>query len=459
MSTFVPGDFALLDRYATPTRWSVVASEDREGIKELRRRLKSLVDELGMAVATRLLTPNIAADLGPAVVDEVETTFRVFEPLMVHLYGSPGPSIGGSRPVIVAIPTSLAATQTNPRGGSTSMVSRTDIPVVRHRQKGVTCYVGHMTAAHARRLTFADHYPPNPEEGRIGYQRLPNPKRAKAFADYLAHSDSGFMTPILLNARQALEFVPSEADSPVGHLSVPDGQRFAKIDGQHRGMGVEQFLGREDFPVPFMLFEQLPEDEEQQLFVAINREQKRVSMSHVLYINEAAEGGDEYTAIALRLNEDDRSPWHRKINVIGATGTGLGVNLQTLQEGLKDYLFAHPKTKLLGEEAKYRIALAFWTAVAETWPDAWAFPKKHQLTKAVGIFGLSKSGSYLVAESLKDGVDADDVIDDAKLRAFMARARSVDWASNGQFAGLGGRGGADRVSDDLDRYFVGGPIA
>ena len=47
----------------------------------------------------------------------------------------------------------------------------------------------------------------------------------------------------------------------------------------------------------------------------------------------------------------------------------------------------------------------------------------------------------------------------AKLRAFMARARSVDWASNGQFAGLGGRGGADRVSDDLDRYFVGGPIA
>src|SRR3954451_14266812 len=81
------------------------------------------------------------------------------------------------------------------------------IPVVRHVQKGVTCYVGHLTAAESKRITFADSYPPNPEEGRLGYQRLPNPKRAKDFAEYLKHDDSGFMTPNLPNSRHPLGVV------------------------------------------------------------------------------------------------------------------------------------------------------------------------------------------------------------------------------------------------------------
>lgn len=338
------------------------------------------------------------------------------------------------------------------------MDSPTLIPVVRHSQKGVTCYVGHMTATQSREHTFADHYPPNEAEGRIGYQRLPNQKRAKSFADYLVHNDSGFMTPILLNARQPVVFVP-EGTSDVGHLAIRPGERFAKIDGQHRGLGVEQYLGQDLFPVPFMLFEELPSEEEQNLFVAINREQKRVSMSHVLYVRETSSEGDEYTSIALRLNEDDRSPWHRKINVIGATGTGLGVNLQTLQESLKDYLFNHPKTRNLPEESKYSIALAFWSAVADAWPNAWENPRKNLLTKAVGLFGMSKSGSYLVAECLTGSDDPDEVIDVPKLRNALGRARPVNWASTGPFAGLGGRGGADHVARELDTYFIGGPLA
>jgi DGQHR domain-containing protein len=331
------------------------------------------------------------------------------------------------------------------------------IPVVKHVQKGITCYTGHMTAAQSRHLTFADHFPPNKEEGKLGYQRLPNPKRAKAFADYLTHTEAGFMTPILLNARDPLDFVPANGSDTVGELRIPATQRLAKIDGQHRGMGIEEFFADPTYPVPFMAFEQLPEILEQQLFVAINREQKKVSMSHVLFVKDEVEGDDELTSIALRLNQDDRSPWHRRVNVIAAAGAGLAVTLQTLREGLGDLLSAGP-VKQLPEELKYGIARAFWQVVAETWPEAWAAPKSHLISKAVGVFGLSKSGSFLVADCLRETEDPDEILDVDKLREHLSKARGLDWTSGGRFKGLGGRGGADQVSNVIDAYLFGGPI-
>jgi DGQHR domain-containing protein len=307
----------------------------------------------------------------------------------------------------------------------------------------------------SRQITFADSFPPDEANGRLGYQRQANHKRAKAFADYLTHTDSGFLTPILLNARQPIDFRARDGGE-VGEIVVASGQQFAKIDGQHRGLGVEEYLGEDDYPVPFMLFEQLDTDLEQQLFVAINREQKRVSMSHVLYVEGE---GDELTSIAQRLNDDDRSPWHRRVNLIGSTGTGLSVTLQGLRDGL-ELLFAAGRTKVLPEEHKYVIAREFWATVAETWPEAWSLPKKHAISTAIGILGLSKSGSFLVVDCLTASNDPEECIDTDRLRALMHKARSVDWRrKEGQFEGLGGRGGADRVADALDAYFFGGPIA
>src|SRR4029079_14573338 len=207
-----------------------------------------------------------------------------------------------------------------------------------------------------------------------------------------------------------------------------------------------------EFPVPFMLFERLPADREQELFVAINREQKRVAMSHVLFINDKAGGDDVNTSIALRLNDDDRSPWHHRLNVIGATGTGMTVTLQGLKEGL-ELLLSNGRVKQLDEDHKYVIAREFWTAVSDTWPEAWETPKKHLLTKAVGLFGLSKSGAYLVADCLTGSDDPERVIDTARLRKLLSRAKTVNWASDAEFKGLGGRGGADKVSDELDFHF------
>jgi DGQHR domain-containing protein len=91
----------------------------------------------------------------------------------------------------------------------------------------------------------------------------------------LCDEEAGFMTPLLLNARDHVEFMEQEPGSGVGFLRVPARPTIAKIDGQHRGIGVEEHVGDPDHPVPFMMFENLDTDLEQDLFIAINHEQKK----------------------------------------------------------------------------------------------------------------------------------------------------------------------------------------
>ena len=66
-----------------------------------------------------------------------------------------------------------------------------EIPVVRHYQKGRTCYTGHMSAEDSARLTFADSYPEDPDAGRLGYQRPPNEARASHLAPTFAMKRQG----------------------------------------------------------------------------------------------------------------------------------------------------------------------------------------------------------------------------------------------------------------------------
>ena len=75
------------------------------------------------------------------------------------------------------------------------------------------------------------------------------------------------------------------------------------------------------------------------------------------------------------------------------------MTLQGLREGL-ELLLSNGRVKQLDEDQKYVIAGRFWEVVAEHRPGVWEAPKKHLLTKAVGLFGVSKSGAYLVADCL-----------------------------------------------------------
>ena len=324
------------------------------------------------------------------------------------------------------------------------------IPAVRHYQKGQTCYTGHMSAEEAARLTFADSYPPNVAEGMIGYQRPPDERRAKSFGEYLRDDEAGFMTPLLLNARDEIEFDEVIPGSGMGYLEITEGlDIIAKIDGQHRGIGAEQFLEDPGYPIPFMMFSGLDTEIEQELFIAINREQKKVSMSHVYFVGRE---GDELAEMVTRLESEPDSPWYHKVNLIGARGLGRPVSLQSLRSGLED-LLGSGRIKALTLDERYEIAKSYWQVVSEVWPDAWKNPRGHLLTKSIGMIALSQVGGDMLPDCLNGrGSAPHDILDRDKVAVLLGRARKVNWASRGgDFEGYAGRGGAKLVKDALDR--------
>ena len=323
-----------------------------------------------------------------------------------------------------------------------------EIPAVRHYQKGRTCYTGHMSAEDSARLTFADSYPEDPDAGRLGYQRPPDEARAKSFGVYLRDEEAGFMTPLLLNARGGVEFVEVTPGSDLGHLRIAKEKSIAKIDGQHRGIGAENYLDEPDYPIPFMIFDDLDTKLEEQLFIAINREQKKVSMSHVHFVGR---GEDELAELVIRLESDPESPWYHRVNLIGGRGTGRPTSLQSLRSGLEDLLDSG-RVKALTLDERYEIAKAYWQVVSEVWPKAWQNPRGHLLTKSIGMIALSQLGRDILPQSLNGrGSPPAQILDRSKVAEILGRASHVDWSSGGDFKGIAGRGGAKHVKDQLDR--------
>ena len=313
------------------------------------------------------------------------------------------------------------------------------IGVIKRTQKDQDVYLGYLTKEQAKKLTFSDHYPPG--KSRLGYQRPPEQKRARTFAEYIEESLSGFATPILLNARKHIEYVP-EGNSDFGYVLVPETACLAIVDGQHRTMGIIDYLEM-DLPIPFMLFASLDTQLEQELFITINREQKKVNMSHVRFFESE---NDPYSSLVIRLESDPHSPWFQRVNLVGARGTKRPVSLQSLRDALEE-LLQSGQIKMLDFTDQYKIAVGFWEIVAKVWPDAWEAPKNSLLKKSMGTLALSKLGGYLIPQCLDEESGE---MDYDKLYSYLSRASEVNWMSDGNFKGYSGRHAADLVKSHLD---------
>src|SRR5919198_1189599 len=79
---------------------------------------------------------------------------------------------------------------------------------------------------------------------------------------------------VIISCDEKLNFQPASDDSPVGILKVPEREGILRaIDGQHRLLALHADIDRfegEDFAVPAIIFDRLPEDHVVQMFVTIN---------------------------------------------------------------------------------------------------------------------------------------------------------------------------------------------
>src|SRR5919106_326179 len=133
---------------------------------------------------------------------------------------------------------------------------------------------------------------------------------------------------VIISCDEALKFEPTEPDSSVGTLKVPEREGILRaIDGQHRLLALhadrDRFEG-EDFTVPAIIFDRLPEDHVVQMFVTINAKHTRLNPSHLVSLSGRQLYRDDSLATAhdvvRALNDREDSPLYGDIKLLGVGG-------------------------------------------------------------------------------------------------------------------------------------------
>ena len=129
---------------------------------------------------------------------------------------------------------------------------------------------------------------------------------------------------VIISCDEKLSFEPVEAGAVVGRLKVPEREGILRaIDGQHRLLALHADIENmdDDFSVPAIIFDRLPEDHVVQMFVTINAKHTRLNASHLVSLSGRQLYRDEALAAAhdvvRALNDRDDSPLHGEIKLLG----------------------------------------------------------------------------------------------------------------------------------------------
>jgi DGQHR domain-containing protein len=130
---------------------------------------------------------------------------------------------------------------------------------------------------------------------------------------------------VIISCDEKLSFQPSSDDPRVGILKVPEREGILRaIDGQHRLLALHADIERfrdEDFNVPAIIFDRLPEDHVVQMFVTINAKHTRLNASHLVSLSGRQLYRDENLAAAhdvvRALNDREDSPLYDEIKLLG----------------------------------------------------------------------------------------------------------------------------------------------
>jgi DGQHR domain-containing protein len=187
---------------------------------------------------------------------------------------------------------------------------------------------------------------------------------------------------VIISCDEKLTFAPLGGDaSRVGMLKVPERPGILRaIDGQHRLLAlhadIERF-GGEQFAVPAVIFDQLPEDHIVQMFVTINAKHTRLNPSHLVTLAGRQLYRDENLAAAhdviRMLNDREDSPLHGDIRLLGI-GRGRVAQAPLAQEIKRllteEALGSARKLDEFREEAR-AFFVSYFKQVAQVFGAAW----------------------------------------------------------------------------------------
>src|SRR5687767_1652184 len=186
---------------------------------------------------------------------------------------------------------------------------------------------------------------------------------------------------VIISCDEKLTFEPVESGAVVGRLKVPEREGILRaIDGQHRLLALHADIDNirgEDFSVPAIIFDRLPEDHVVQMFVTINAKHTRLNPSHLVSLSGRQLYRDDALATAhdvvRALNDRDDSPLHGEIKLLGV-GTGRVAQAPLAQELKKlfaaDAFGAGRKGDAFREESR-RFFVNYLKQVAQLFNAAW----------------------------------------------------------------------------------------
>jgi DGQHR domain-containing protein len=184
---------------------------------------------------------------------------------------------------------------------------------------------------------------------------------------------------VIISCDEKLTF-QSAGDERVGILKVPEREGILRaIDGQHRLLALHADIERfrdEDFSVPAIIFDRLPEDHVVQMFVTINAKHTRLNASHLVSLSGRQLYRDEALATAhdvvRALNDREDSPLYDEIKLLGV-GRGRVAQAPLAQELKKlfapDGVFSR-KSSDMHEEAK-KFFVNYFKQIALVFGGAW----------------------------------------------------------------------------------------
>src|SRR3970282_2316788 len=165
------------------------------------------------------------------------------------------------------------------------------------------------------------------------------------------------------------------------------------IDGQHRLLALHADIdrfGQEEFAVPAIIFDRLPEDHVVQMFVTINAKHTRLNPSHLVTLSGRQLYRDDNLAAAhdvvRALNDREDSPMHMEIKLLGV-GRGRVAQAPLAQELKK--LFASEafgpgrKGEEFREESK-KFFVNYLKQVAQVFTAAWG-GRKYSIKSATAL--------------------------------------------------------------------------
>ena len=289
-------------------------------------------------------------------------------------------------------------------------------------------------------LSFADVL--NEDSGE-GYQRKFSRKHSLDFRKYIRRQSSSTI-PLTFNLRpETASLWDLREDDHGAELRIRAGSNriFSQVDCQHRIGSLSDL----DTSLAYMSFIGLSLQEEMEIFSVINSKAKGLNASlldyheSVLLQDVAKEKPQLY--IAVRLNDDSLSPWYRQLTLGGGNTVGMlrRASLRMMQNAVKRFLKASDALSRATVEETYLLIRNFWSAVASVLEDPWHNPRKHFLTKGIGVYALMTLAAEIFVESKRAPTEYTAEFFVCILSDFLL---DFDWSHSGPLKGLGGETGA-----------------